>query len=363
MIDLAYPLELITPCMAAGAEPERQAEIRGAALRGQLRWWFRALGGFQSLSPWPATDQEQILFGSMGRAERRMGKLIVRAVGQASSLRGHQTSDAESLGARDPGAALGYLLFPVQAPQRRAVFQRSLPKFTLHLLWRGTPHPLPNQDDLQRDLTALAGVFGHLGSLGFRSRRVWGALAFQRHPPDLKNALSRFSRANELMIKRLSARNADEAMGVLAQWLRKWRSYGRTAGHRFNPFKPGFQFAKNDHDAGRQRNLPKTYRPAIGLPIVQRYSSDNAAVYWNYGSGLRGEGRGRFASPVLLRPYRSPTGQWQALVIFVNTHRWPAGRQVHIDGHPRAVSPDLYEAMQRDPALQPFTPIQTSDSQ
>jgi len=39
-----YTLELITPCFCAGADPA-QAEIRAPSIRGQLRWWFRVLGG------------------------------------------------------------------------------------------------------------------------------------------------------------------------------------------------------------------------------------------------------------------------------------------------------------------------------
>lgn len=39
-----FDLELITPCFCAGAD-QGVAEIRPASIRGQLRWWFRALGG------------------------------------------------------------------------------------------------------------------------------------------------------------------------------------------------------------------------------------------------------------------------------------------------------------------------------
>ena len=39
-----FTLELITPCFCAGANAA-QAEIRAPSIRGQLRWWFRALGG------------------------------------------------------------------------------------------------------------------------------------------------------------------------------------------------------------------------------------------------------------------------------------------------------------------------------
>ena len=39
-----YHLELITPCFCAGADAAA-AEIRAPSIRGELRWWFRALGG------------------------------------------------------------------------------------------------------------------------------------------------------------------------------------------------------------------------------------------------------------------------------------------------------------------------------
>lgn len=49
-------LEFITPCFCAGAN-QAVAEIRAPAIRGQLRWWFRALGG----SP----ADERTVFGGM----------------------------------------------------------------------------------------------------------------------------------------------------------------------------------------------------------------------------------------------------------------------------------------------------------
>jgi CRISPR type III-B/RAMP module RAMP protein Cmr1 len=50
-----YTLELITPCFCAGADPA-QAEIRAPSIRGQLRWWFRVLGG--------SAAEEAVVFGS-----------------------------------------------------------------------------------------------------------------------------------------------------------------------------------------------------------------------------------------------------------------------------------------------------------
>lgn len=53
-----YTLEFIMPCFCAGADQSR-AEIRASSIRGQLRWWFRALGGSPS--------EEREVFGGVAR--------------------------------------------------------------------------------------------------------------------------------------------------------------------------------------------------------------------------------------------------------------------------------------------------------
>ena len=49
-------IEFITPAFLAGAD-QNVPEIRVPSIRGELRWWFRALGGTQS--------EEAELFGSV----------------------------------------------------------------------------------------------------------------------------------------------------------------------------------------------------------------------------------------------------------------------------------------------------------
>ncbi len=51
-------LQLITPCFCAGADQETP-ELRAASFRGELRWWFRCLGG--------SREQEQAVFGGVHR--------------------------------------------------------------------------------------------------------------------------------------------------------------------------------------------------------------------------------------------------------------------------------------------------------
>ena len=49
-------LQLITPCFCAGAD-QTEPELRAASFRGELRWWFRCLGGTR--------EQESAVFGSV----------------------------------------------------------------------------------------------------------------------------------------------------------------------------------------------------------------------------------------------------------------------------------------------------------
>jgi CRISPR type III-B/RAMP module RAMP protein Cmr1 len=54
MIAESIIFECLTPCFCAGAD-QSIPEIRPSAIRGALRWWFRALGGTR--------DQECVVFG------------------------------------------------------------------------------------------------------------------------------------------------------------------------------------------------------------------------------------------------------------------------------------------------------------
>jgi hypothetical protein len=64
-----FNLTFITPCFCAGAD-QTIAELRPSAIRGQLRWWFRALGG--------TAEQEVAVFGGTAGENGRSSLLQVR---------------------------------------------------------------------------------------------------------------------------------------------------------------------------------------------------------------------------------------------------------------------------------------------
>lgn len=68
MTSSTYKLEFLTPCLCAGADP-KTAELRPSAVRGQLRWWFRALGG--------SFEEESKVFGRIGKKDEARGSAVV----------------------------------------------------------------------------------------------------------------------------------------------------------------------------------------------------------------------------------------------------------------------------------------------
>lgn len=339
-----YHLELITPCFCAGADPAK-AEIRAPSIRGQLRWWFRVLGGFKGL-PENLRSQESLIFGSIAGDSGQAGLLTTRVANPSIQT---SVKDSSQLGYQ-PFSGASYLTFPIQSRTRngqtvgyngRGVIDSG--SFELQTIWKGKP-------ELSIYIEALVSVFGHLGSLGFRGRRAMGALAFnEQSPMSLLEALKYFQKPDSLIIKKIAAGSAADAISKLGNWLKSCRAHGRSGQNDNEQQSPYFPYAKRDHDIGYGiADNQTSFRPALGLPIIQR--TQKSTNNWELSSQAP---KGRFASPVLLRPHRSQN-QFLGLVIFVESRKWPEGTPVYMGRQQVAVSLDLYEAMKNDPNLHPF---------
>jgi len=352
MINKTYDLEFITPAFLAGAN-QKQGELRAPSIRGQLRWWFRLLGGFKVLEAnYPnVRDQEIQIFGGMSEGRENDNK---KPVASSVKIRVDHRISYVSKHADDLKAGIntakGYLLFPLRSRRgreeesKRGVFlpEMEAARFNVYV-------SIVRNREISDSVHALMTVMSHLGSLGTRSRRGFGALCCHDNQLTLTEALTYFSRPSNVVVKTMSeVDSGDEALNQLGRWLQRWRSHGRSPNLNQGP---GFKYAKNDHDIGltRDRRNSVAYRPALGLPIQQRYSSVRSSANWE---AQPGNDKGRFASPVILRPYRLASGKWLPLVIFADSLCWPDGSKVYVDGSPVAVSLDLYNAMKQD--LQDF---------
>lgn len=356
MIIQQYQFKTISPCFCGGATPDSNSEIRVPSIRGQLRWWFRTLGGFKSMNHQSIREQETTVFGSAAGDCGNAGKLVVRVKELDLKL-----TKKDSQAYFRPFTDGAYLLFPIQSKEdrnQRVTEDKSRPviepnsSFTLEIIWRGHSSFAP-------DIQGLVSVFSHFGSLGFRGRRAMGALFCVSGAVSVEQAMTRFSSPSNIEVRSLGECAESSIVSALGKWLRGWRSHGRSEDLQ-KPRRPddppnnvGFRYAKNDHDIGYgispARNRP-AYRPALGLPIIQRIKGQTNKWEWDWDS-LGRRAVGRFASPVILRPYLNSKRKWQPLVIFVESHKWPEGKAVFINGTRHPVSLDLYEAMKYDPSL------------
>lgn len=166
MITLPIAFECITPCMCAGAD-QSFAEIRPSAIRGALRWWFRALGGTQ--------HQEIETFGGGEKVaaspfQIRVGNFVPKAVGQLPVP-------------NSPTSPKSYILyFASIAGGQNATFGKGSrwnaqgmlgtgTTFTLHVRQLRTI-PDGSLNLFQDSLKALS----HYGSIGLRVTRGLGAI-------------------------------------------------------------------------------------------------------------------------------------------------------------------------------------------
>ena len=143
-----YKLEFITPLFSRGAYEDRP-EVRSASIRGQLHWWFRALGG-------NAAD-EKAIFGGVHNGPTS-SKVVIRVSSPVGSIGSVNTLPHKSGGQASPKTA----------------FQIGT-RFDLHVLMRLGGLDVRLQTALNRTLEAWM----LLGTLGLRSTRAAGSFRWE----------------------------------------------------------------------------------------------------------------------------------------------------------------------------------------
>ncbi len=149
-----YRLEFITPLFSRGAYDDRP-EVRPPSIRGQLHWWFRALGGI-------AADERVIFGGVHGGATA--SKVVVRV--RHSPLHGEWIPTL-------PHKPAG--INPQDGPNAPRIAVRPGLIVELHILTRlgGLDRRLKDAFDRALETWLL------LGTLGLRSTRAAGSFRWQ----------------------------------------------------------------------------------------------------------------------------------------------------------------------------------------
>lgn len=156
---IRYQLKFITPLFSRGML-EESPEIRPPSIRGQLRWWFRALGG-------SAVDEKTVFGGVLkisGAEDTTSSRMVVRVANVQSEIgrylalkhKKDHGNKANPLNAYAPGTT-----------------------FDLLISFRGSQLPAPLRQQLDRCIQAWL----HLGTLGLRGTRAAGSFIWEPEQP------------------------------------------------------------------------------------------------------------------------------------------------------------------------------------
>jgi len=199
MKPIQMSLRLVTPAFLGGVRQESDCEWRAASVRGQLRWWLRAVAGGVYRGDLQRTKKaEEAVFGSTGQAS----PVVVQLSGKAPTT---QHDSFRDWGRKVGSDMLGELwgIGEGEEPRERTVERLKLgsPVNPVHylagpgLVWKNKLTRLCLEPGISAELTLklrpgrrlcdehrrllehALWAWLHLGGLGARGRRGFGSLA------------------------------------------------------------------------------------------------------------------------------------------------------------------------------------------
>ncbi len=160
MRELVKDVEFITPAFLTRGN-QNEAMLRPAAVRGELRWWFRVLGG--------TPEEEASVFGGV-QPKAQASKVIVRIE--------NEKPKHEQFVKPAPMSDYGYLAyFATVSGERKGMrieqnaYFAPGTAFTIHIIEQQNLN-----DSEYTQLTAAFDCMARLGALGLRATRTFGAM-------------------------------------------------------------------------------------------------------------------------------------------------------------------------------------------
>ncbi|MCL6607017.1 MAG: type III-B CRISPR module RAMP protein Cmr1 [Geminicoccaceae bacterium] len=409
-------LELVTPVLGGAAVPrtiDAVDIVRVPSIRGQLRFWWRALNVQRYVSAKKLYEAESALFGRAADEGGGRSPVELRVVSVAPGQKDESEVRLTS-GKRGPATPGAYALFPARAEAGgtpTAPRRKPGTGFTLELR-----APKERLEELRHVLRAwiLFGGYGSrtrrgLGGLALvRDRELWlpreaslaefgrlfgrDVFAPQAVPAELAQT-PRLAGASLLVGKALSPADLDFKDRVMTEaerawltalhWLRDFRQETDTgarepgAGNR--PSISNWPEAdKIRHLTGKTRSHEPRYGPdpawpraAFGLPIVGQFQKkardggtydepDPFELTWKDREGLHN----RLASPLIVKAMPLADGQFVPIALWLARDWPPHGRVVlrknKTEDVPKSAAPFDKLLSEKDPVL--FPPLRGKTS-
>ena len=351
-------LRLITPMFGGGykaREVDTVQPIRPAAIRGHLRFWWRATAGARYTSVADLHKAETELWGGASKKDNpAVGKVAIQV--QILSA-GEETPYSQVAPPSKPedGPLHGYFLFPFREQREQnipAAVGRKQVRFQLRL----TLDASLSEAQRAEVRTALKAWIA-FGGVGARTRRGCGALtvvganANQWLPPTRGLAqwlgMPEHTASNHRWTTLAGARgvimpvqSTQDAWRELGQFWARFRkghfpqNYSPMTGSKWRDYRQVLCQLRS------QGNTLRLAKPFLGLPIVyQKFGKQTP-----FTGTLEPAESGRMASPVILKPIALQGGKYGALVLVMNA---PKPNRIQIDGKEYTLA-----APTKDPVLQ-----------
>jgi CRISPR-associated protein Cmr1 len=343
-----FDVEFVTPCFLGGAINAQTAEWRAASIRGQLRWWFRAVAGAaEGNNLARLRSLETLSWGSTTRASRL--SLVCRnvdpsAVAATGTEEFQSTAEGRGRDAVNGPAYLGYGPVGLVATDKRRRDGRSIKEF------RNTRPCIRAGTRSEFSIQTKAGALGKLerlavmawlcfGGIGARARRGFGSLEGQsddegRFEPravasEIMEHLgisfgslkldswgsyppySSFSAATRLLVWRAPQPTWKAAMqqigGCMIRFRRRYEGGGRARDYVWA------------HKPATQQHVPD--RVGFGLPLP-----------FHRELILVGQDHGRRASPLLIHIARPADSSFLPVLLWLPAQFLPGGEEVIYTG-------------------------------
>lgn len=373
---------LITPLFGGGVkagEADPITVIRGASVRGQLRFWWRATRGGQFDGDLDAMRKaEQAIWGSAAKkGDENTGPSKVQVVvtvekgqeGKGDSP--FEVKEDRKPRPRDDSQAHPYVAFPLQPPQETAKAGMQTREVRIGITFTLLiSYPKNNQEDVQSALWA----WETFGGIGGRTRRGFGALELIEHSIDgqrqqilslpneqviseTQNNLRKFvgkwpdgvphlTPDVRLVIYPRNASSGEQAWKNLVEKYRKFRQFdARVDKKTGNPKNQGLSLwpeanvlrvhmkktPKFPQTTSNHHLAEKFPRAAFGLPILYHLPHDGKKTFTLQGGKIPNSDKSyeRLASRLILKPLACANGQYVGLAaVLVAPLEPPTGLQI-----------------------------------
>lgn len=320
--------ELLTPLCGGSHEPHRNDPtllVRGTAVRGHLRFWWRACRAGEFKTAREMQHQENYIWGSVDHPAEV--KLEIEILSQ-----GQEGGDIKQF---SDDVVPAYVAFPLTS---RGAVGRAREDVAFRLRLR-----FPSK--LKRDVEAALWAWSTFGGLGGRTRRGFGALQQRGGSQGLEEVRSRLRDSDWVFqgdppevgipvlynAKVVGLREA--AKDGITAWfdaVYKMQDFRQARRKGSQPRRPGRSFwGEPDRIraiAGKSAPTHRTpvnevkafARAPFGLPILYQFKDGrdgDPGVHTLKGADRQfGE---RLASPVILRPLRTGAGQYHGLALLL----------------------------------------------